>query len=308
MYRFESNIDPRVLEKRYKEIYSRIDIQKRWNNAVKVCLELAQTLPKGVKPIDLLTMKYEKLVDVYLQYKCVYKNLDIVGKDALNKAARTVYNYDSAKRKIKNFLMDTDNGFEIHNCVYCDLVDVRSFGEGKRQFDTEHILDKGECPLVGLSLYNFCPACGVCNTDCKGTNPIGTNETQMKKLSPTSKKYDFKNNVKFVLTVKPEAVGRIKYDHPEWYTIEFDYKDDDYKEIVNLFNLESRYNLLHNKLEALEWRAKAEKCRGITSRLAVLLHIKSIEQVIEENFHLEAHRKAHSCKLKLMEDMIGCIL
>lgn len=305
MYRFESNLESQVLERRYKEIYSNIDIQKKWDKAVKNCPELAQTLPRRVKPVDLLIMKYEKLVDVYLLYKSVCKNLDIDRRDALNKAAKNVYNYDSAKGKIKKFLMDTDNGFEIHNCVYCDLVDARSFGEGNRQFDTEHILDKGECPLVGLSLYNFCPACGVCNTDCKGTNPIGTNKAQMKKLSPTSKKYDFKNNVKFVLTANPEAVGRIKYDHPEWYTIEFDYKDNDYNVVVNLFALKSRYNLPQNKLQALEWRAKAEKCRGIASRLAVLLHIKSIDQIIEDNFHLEAHRNAHSCKLKLLEDIIG---
>ena len=304
MYRFESNIEPQVLEKRYKEIYSNANIQKKWDDAVTSCPELAQTLPDGVKPVDLLTIKYEKLVEVYLLYKSVYRRLNAAKKIALNNAAKQVYTYNSYKRHIKGFLMNDNNGFEIYNCVYCDLVDVRAFGNGRRQFDTEHILDKGECPLVGLSLYNFCPACGVCNTACKGTNPIGTNEALMKKLSPTSKKYDFKNNVKFVLTVSPEAVGRIKYDHPEWYTIEFDYKDEDYKEVVNLFALESRYNLLQNKLEALEWREKAEKCRGIALRLAVLLHIKSEEQVIEENFHLEAYRRAHFNKLKLLEDII----
>lgn len=45
-----------------------------------------------------------------------------------------------------------------------------------------------------------------------------------------------------MLTVNPEAVDRIKYDYLEWYTIEFDYKYNDYNEIVNLFVLESRYN------------------------------------------------------------------
>ena len=32
-----------------------------------------------------------------------------------------------------------------------------------------------------------CPACGTCNTDLKGTQPIGTNAREMKKLGPTSK-------------------------------------------------------------------------------------------------------------------------
>lgn len=96
---------------------------------------------------------------------------------------------------------------------------------------------------MGLSLYNFCPACGTCNTDLKGTQPIGSNEREMKKLGPTSKLYDFKHKVRFVINQKPEEVGRIKYDHPEWYEIDFEYKDDDYQIVADLFDLKNRYNL-----------------------------------------------------------------
>ena len=81
----------------------------------------------------------------------------------------------------------------------------------------------------------------------------------MKKLGPTSKQYDFEHKVKFVLNKHSEALGRIKYDHLEWYYIRFAYKDDDYKEVVKLFELERRYNEKPNKLLALEWREKAEK-------------------------------------------------
>lgn len=65
----------------------------------------------------------------------------------------------------------------------------------------------------------------------------------MKKLGPTSKLYDFKHKVRFVINQKPEAVGRIKYDHPEWYEIDFEYKDDDYQIVADLFDLKNRYNL-----------------------------------------------------------------
>ena len=305
MYRFESSIDAQILEAKYKTIYANVDFQQKWNDRLVRCPELARTLPRGVKPADLLTLKYEKLVDVYLQYKNVYNGLTRARQKALNSAAAKVYTYGSYRGQIKSFLMDANNGFEIYNCVYCDLDDAREFGNGHRQFDTEHILDKGECPLVGLSLYNFCPACGICNTVCKGTNPIGANKGQMKKLSPTSEQYDFKNKVRFVLTADPIAVGSIKFDHPEWYKVDFDYKDDDYKEVVSLFHLEERYNLPQNKQDALEWREKAMKCRGIAIKLAVFLRLKTEGQVIEENFHLQARRRAHSPKLKLMEDIIG---
>ena len=197
--------------------------------------------------------------------------------------------------------MNTNNGFEIYNCVYCDLRDARAFGNGRRQFDTEHILDKGECPLVGLSLYNFCPACGVCNTDCKGTNPIGTDEAQMKKLSPTSR---LEHQVNFILKMEPNAVGRIKFDHPEWYEVDFDYKDDDYREVVRLFDLKNRYNLPQNKQKALEWRYLAMKNRGITLRMAAMLHFRSIEEERESIFHLEDHKRVHMEMLKLQEDMM----
>lgn len=305
MYRFESSIEARVLDKRYKNIYTHARLQKKWDDELIECPELAQTLPLGVKPEDMLTMKYEKLVEVYLQYRDVYDNLSNQRKDKLKASAESVFTYSSYKNQIKRFLMNQDNGFEIYNCVYCDLTDARPFGAGHRQFDTEHILDKGECPLVGLSLYNFCPACKVCNTDLKGTNPIGKDERQMKKLGPTAKQYDFKHKVKFVINEAPEAVGRIKYDHPEWYEIDFDYQDDDYREVTKLFDLKNRYNLQQRKLRALEWREKNMKYRGIATRFLIKLHIKSEDEVREEIFHLNAHRAAHSEMLKLLEDIIG---
>ena len=37
----------------------------------------------------------------------------------------------------------------------------------------------------------------------------------------------------------------------------------------------------------------------------MFMHIKTEEQVREDIVHLEAYRKAHSDKLKLLEDIIG---
>ena len=306
MYRFESGLEPKELEKRYMAIYTNARLQRKWEKEMVNCPELAQTLPVGINPVDMLTLKYEKLVEVYLKYRKIYSGLSAARQKVLKTAAEKVFKYSSYCGAIKTFLLNPDNGFEIYNCVYCDLNDVRPYGPNKRrQFDTEHILDKGECPLVGLSLYNFCPSCGHCNTNCKGKNPIGKNEAQMKKLGPTSKQYDFQHKVKFIMTEKPEAIGRIILDHPEWYEIDFDYNDDDYREVTKLFDLKDRYNLYEHKLAALEWRQRAMKNRGIAIRLAVWLHIRTEEQVRDEIFHLTQHREAHSPRLKLLEDMIG---
>lgn len=304
MYRFESSVSPKDLEKEYKAIYTHAGIQRKWNSRKRTCPELDLTLPNGVNPEDLLTMKYDKLVEVYLLYRQVYNGLPAARQSVLNTAAAEIFSYQSFGGKIKKFFLEKNNGFEIHNCVYCDLKDVRSLGEGKNQFDTEHILDKGECPLVGLSLYNFCPSCTTCNRTYKGANPIGSGERQMKKVSPTSKQYDFYNKVKFVLTMQPDAVGRIKFDHPEWYEVDFDYGDDDYQAVTGLFDLKSRYNLPQNKQQALEWRSLAMKNRGISLKLAAWLNFKTEEQYKEDIFHLEAHRRVHSLMLKLQEDMM----
>lgn len=303
MYRFYSSIDKTDLDKEYKNIYSKAKLKDKWDNEVKNCPDLLRTLPTGIAPLDLLTLPYEKLVEVYLLYQQIYAGLSGDGKSKLQAAAERVFTYESYKKKIAQFLINEANGFKIYNCVYCDLIDVRPFGRN-RQFDTEHILDKGNCPLVGLSLYNFCPACGTCNTNCKKNNPIGKTKAQMKKLSPTGSQYDFEHQVRFVLIEKPEALGRIKVDHPEWYDVAFDYKDADYQEVVELFDLVKRYNLPQNKLQAIEWRAKAKKNRGITLTLTALIHRNTKERELERVFHLDEHRKVHSERLKLMIDMM----
>lgn len=107
----------------------------------------------------------------------------------------------------------------------------------------------------------------------------------MKKLGPTSKQYDFKYKVRFVINQKPEAVGRIKYDHPEWYEIDFEYKDDDYHIVTDMFDLKNRYNLDNHKLKTMEWLEKSMKYRGIATKFIVFMHIKTEEQVREDIFH-----------------------
>lgn len=306
MYRFRSKINKATLDSRYKAIYANAGLQRKWNNEVRTCPELAATLPAGVVPDDMLTMKYEDLVDVYNGYRLVYNGLSAVRQTALNNAAAAVFTYGSYRTKIAKFLTNPQNGFEIYNCVYCDLFDVRPVGDLARQFDTEHILDKGECPLVGLSLYNFCPACDTCNTRCKGTNPIGSTAALMKKLSPTAKGYDFENKVRFVLNImSPEAVGWIRPEHPEWYEVDFEYKDTDYHEVVDLFRLKPRYNLSQHKQDAIDWRFKANKYKGIALAVSALCHMNTLEQEREELFRYNAKRMAHSEKMKLLKDMMA---
>ena len=119
--------------------------------------------------------------------------------------------------------------------MYCDLEDVTSFtkanGQKVRKFETEHVLDKGECPLVALSLYNFVPSCKTCNgADLKGTKTIGDSEPQIAKLSPTSEGYDFDRKVNFeVRIVTPGAADLDPTNHKDDFEIYLNVKENIYQ-------------------------------------------------------------------------------
>lgn len=80
--------------------------------------------------------------------------------------------------------------------------------------------------------------------------------------------------------------------------------DTDYQEVVALFNLKERYNLDQHKQDAVEWRFKAQKYRGISLRLSAFIHGNTLEQEREEIFQYNARMHAHSEKQKLLKDMM----
>ena len=80
MYRFRSKINKATLESRYKAIYVHAGLQRKWNREIAGCPELVMTLPAGKLPEDLLTMKYEDLVDVYTVLKQDLENLQVIEK------------------------------------------------------------------------------------------------------------------------------------------------------------------------------------------------------------------------------------
>lgn len=153
------------------------------------------------------------------------------------------------------FFTDKKNGFNLHTCYYCDMsyINYFAYNGGKRtQFDLDHVLDKGRCPIVALSLYNFVPSCPTCNgPHIKGQRQLVANLGQRIKLSPTSEQYDFENRAHF--WVRPVSgivknVGFLK--HQNDYMLDIDTSmDSDYEKEIDLFFLRDRYNF--HKCEAL---------------------------------------------------------
>lgn len=154
--------------------------QKTWaklrKQLYKLKNEFNELLPTQLN--KLMILPYTELAKIYDTY--VALRLD--KKNSLHLALKELFSYTKDKGgrfnalsdSIIAFFKDKNNGFEIHTCHYCDMTYINSFqyeevkknGEkmGKRtQFDLDHVLDKGRCPLVALSLYNLVPACPTCN-------------------------------------------------------------------------------------------------------------------------------------------------
>lgn len=311
MFRFVSKRKTVELKKAYLANYNVSLLQRKLDLLMVKYPEMCAALPKGMTAKKLLIGNFKYLTKVY----CAFTNF-LVGKtigeksNILSDCLKSGFKYDSHRSKIAKFLTDKSNGFTIYNCVYCDLEDVRSFtkanGQKVRKFETEHVLDKGECPLVALSLYNFVPSCKTCNgADLKGTKIIGDSEAQIAKLSPTSEGYDFDGKVNFeVRIVTPGAADLDPTNHKDDFEIYLNVKENIYQKTIDLFELKSRYNVRFVKTELLKWwekRRKYPKCKiqqyaaddGVT-------YEEKFEEIFELNLRKQEHYPFEKARREVM--------
>lgn len=215
----------------------------------------------------LMILPYANLAEIY----DTYTELPLRDKDDLHLALKDLFSYTKEKRgrfnalsdSIISFFKEKDNGLDIHTCHYCDMTYINYFQyeeitkNGRKkcirtQFDLDHVLDKGRCPIVALSLYNLVPACPTCNgPHIKGKRVMNVTLSQRQKLSPTSHLYDFDNQVKFWIRPKSEIIPNTGFlKHMDDYEIEFDtLSDTDYDQEIKFLYLKERYN--YHKCEAL---------------------------------------------------------
>lgn len=286
-------------------------LQRKLDRLMNVYPEIDAVLPDDISAKKLLTGNFKYLAKVYCAFTGYLEGKTVAEKQAIVSAfVRGGFNYDSHKGKIAKFLVDTANGFEIHNCVYCDLEDVTTFvradGSRVRRFETEHVLDKGECPLVALSLYNFVPSCGTCNGPAiKGTRTIGDTEAEIARLSPSAEGYDFEGKVLFeVKMVTPGVADLNAINHAGDYEVGFIVGEALYQKSIDLFELKPRYNHGNVKLELLKWREKRRSNPdNIVRQFAVLKNV-SFEAMFEEMFELDLRRREHYPMEKARRDVM----
>jgi hypothetical protein len=311
MYRFVSSQRPVVLKKAYLKEYNVKELQRKLNILMMNYPEIKEVLPKNISAIKLLVGNFKYLTRVYCAFTDYLNKKETEEKNAIKKTFKDKgFNYDNHKSKIAKFLKNNTNGFEIHNCVYCDLEDITTFtktdGTEVRKFETEHVLDKGECPLVGMSLYNFVPSCGTCNgTAIKGTKTIGDTEVEMARLSPSAEGYDFENKVKFEVKVLIPDIDDLKaISHTDDYEIDFNVREALYQKIIDLFELKSRYNHGTVKVELLKWRDKRRENPDNKIQENARLLERSFKDTFEELFELDLRRREHYTMEKARRDVM----
>lgn len=176
-------------------------------------------------------------------------------------------------------------------------------------FDLDHVLPKGDCPIVALSLYNFVPSCQNCNEKLKRTRTLGDDEAQRNKLSPTSELYDFENQVRIVLQRRDGGVPKLNcLQHASEYRLTFECKDKDYEKSVGLFRLIERYN--YHKVEALRLQDLLTDYSGYITMLHQLFDgnglgdIYTEDKIREDLFGERFIKNFHRCFGKLHEDIV----
>lgn len=121
-------------------------------------------------------------------------------------------------------------------------------------FDLDHFLDKGACPIVSLSLFNFVPSCTVCNQRIKHSGVPGTegglDARRLCYYSPTSISYTFDRDVKLKVKTKSELPLLDYMAHKDECFIDFVCSGKkDYGKLVDFFRLRERYHF--HRVEAL---------------------------------------------------------
>ena len=305
--------------------------QKKWfalrKKLYNLNIEFKRLLP--TKLTKLMILPYPDLAEIYETYIALGFN----DKDKSHLALKELFSYTKEKGGrytalsdcIISFFKNPQNGLKIHTCHYCDMTYINYFqykksrkNEIRTQFDLDHVLDKGRCPLVALSLYNLVPVCPTCNgPHIKGKRKMDVTLIQRQKLSPTSHLYDFDNHVK--IWIRPKAgiipnTGFIK--HMDDYEIEFDtLSDSDYEEEIKFLYLRERYN--YHKCEAL--RLADLKIKYTPSKIKEMAKIiynsgqetnetpiakMSIEQLRRDIFGLDFSKEHHRAFHKLRKDIL----
>lgn len=88
-----------------------------------------------------------------------------------------IFDYDILDKKISNVTLRHQllAKMNVKTCPYCDRQYITNFGINKSSADLDHFYPQSEYPYLALNIYNFMPACPICNRNFKKKKKIQIN-------------------------------------------------------------------------------------------------------------------------------------
>lgn len=292
--------------------YQSIDLTKREINIIKGIFNYDGDKPKNIGEMEFDGKMQEPISKFFMDFSrelgistCYYCNIDFINSyssfreyvtmlDFFNNASKNELKElkgigDSKVDKIENFRnnkMKFTNEEELKSKIGEKTYNKALNSYIKRNkynlFTLDHVIDKGENPILALSLYNFVPSCYACNTKLKGTKQFISDISSVK-MSPSSEKNIFNSDVEFQLLYSKFGDGEYfsnTYDTniSNFGKIILDIRSSDsiYEKYLNIFNLRGRYSF--HKKEALNLLKLKEKySNSQIDKIAELLYKKPKE-------------------------------
>lgn len=299
-------LDDEKLRKRLKTEYIKLLDTKERRDAWEIFRDdhpdFANEFSYTLKQI--LVADFPILVQIYNKYENFKRSLSKGEIEAYNKGLEGIFNYSTKGSSIiHQFFRDHADDLDVYTCFYCDMEYINAYTlpdeQEKDQFEIDHLLDKGSCPIISLSLFDFVPSCNVCNSRIKGKNKI--EEKYLKQLSPTCQEFCVDRTVKIEL-MPCGKVRRPFLAHKDDYRIEFDcHKVKAHQYYINFFHLDERYDF--HRIEALrieELKMRYPQCH--INKIARELGYQP-EDVKEDIFGLDFSLEHHRCFQKLRYDI-----
>lgn len=88
-----------------------------------------------------------------------------------------IFDYDILDKKVSNVTLRHQilAKMNVKTCPYCDRQYITNFDINKSSADLDHFYSQSEYPYLALNIYNFIPACPICNRNFKNDVEIQVN-------------------------------------------------------------------------------------------------------------------------------------
>lgn len=133
-----------------------------------------------------------------------------------------IFDYDILDKKISNVTLRHQllAKMNVKTCPYCDRQYITNFDTNKSSADLDHFYSQSEYPYLALNIYNFIPACPICNRNFKNDGEI--------QINPRFE--EFGNNA--IFTIKNKLISYMDMNLED-IDIEIDIKNQELETKIN---------------------------------------------------------------------------